>query len=352
MPKTKRAPPSSGPVSARVHAAETLNSADPKIGSPDLDSKRRVTARRKERRLDDRRRGVNIQLIMQNAEVPRLLRYRYGGDVLPDDDAGRDDLFIALQVRAPKGEGEPVLRDYIKRIAPWLTPHETAALLDRVYGKPFKFNATTLGEKFGVHDAERTFLGLTQMRPVDISPEGFEARRAAKKTVKQRERRRALGVPSRAEWLRRNNKSKNEPWRSAGMSKSTWHRRKLHLANQTDSETGVRPSVEAAVETSVTPAAETDGETGVAPSILRLVGVASDVSHEEDNWRTQAASAAEEGSPSGSPRAAARLVEPALNVPVGEEAKEGPADDWARALWEESVAAESQLRAARLRNIT
>src|SRR4051812_45891384 len=114
-----------------------------------------------------RRRVRPSKMTLRNADVRRVLEDRYKG-AFPDDDAGRDDIFLALQARAPLGEGEIDLRKYITRVAPWMTVGDSSRLLDRVFEKPLKFKADTLGRHLGLTDAKRTELKAFTIGAIDV----------------------------------------------------------------------------------------------------------------------------------------------------------------------------------------
>jgi len=80
------------------------------------------------------------------AEIRRLYRDRYGR-VLPDDDAGRDDLLVMAQHMARRPDGPRLIRMYIELEAPWMTPDATDELIARVIAKPLKFRADTLAHR-------------------------------------------------------------------------------------------------------------------------------------------------------------------------------------------------------------
>src|SRR6476646_4476352 len=69
-------------------------------------------------------------------EIKRLLRDRYG-HTLPEDDAGREDLFelllpVSLGVKSPA----KVMRNVIETWAPWMEAAEAYVLLQRIETMP------------------------------------------------------------------------------------------------------------------------------------------------------------------------------------------------------------------------
>ena len=185
---------------------------------------RQRKARRREAKLDRRRRGGGPTVVtLQSHAVQLFFNDRYGG-VFPDDDAGRDDLSVALELRASRGEGEPALRRYVASSAPWMTEEETSQLLDRVYANPVKFRADTLGLRIGLSDADRTRLGITTIGGFDFPRAARLARRQAKKNARRTAKRRAKGVRPREQYLLEA-LSRTRPWEAFGICKSTWRRR-------------------------------------------------------------------------------------------------------------------------------
>jgi hypothetical protein len=170
-----------------------------------------------------RRRSGPTKETLRNCHAQRYFTDYYGSE-FPDDDAGREDLFIALQLRAPRGEGEPTLRQYIKSVAPWITESEAAQLLDRAYAEPCKLSDDALGRKLGLKDADRTRLRISAIGSVDVPRAARLARRAAKKNERRTAKRRAAGMTPRAEY-EATSASKTRPWEAFGYSRRTWERK-------------------------------------------------------------------------------------------------------------------------------
>jgi hypothetical protein len=161
--------------------------------------------------------------VLRASEVNKILTGRYGRQ-FPDDDAGRDDLFIWLLARSHRGDGEPELRPFIRTKTPWMGESETAALLDRIYAAPTKLRADTWGRWLGLSDAVRTRLGITTIGAMDVPREQRQARRHARKVARRRELRRERGVRSRAEY-ENSLLAKRRPWEAFGIKRRAWERR-------------------------------------------------------------------------------------------------------------------------------
>ena len=169
-----------------------------------------------------RRRGPSLDTL-RNAEFDRCVADKVG-TVFPDDDHGRDLLFAALHLKIPRGEGEPGLRRYMRRMAPWLGEDEAGRLLDWVFAKQYRYGADKLAELFALTDDDRRRRGIRTIGAVDVPREARLARRRASKNARRKAKRRASGMKSRAEYESAS-ASRNRPWEAFGISRRTWERR-------------------------------------------------------------------------------------------------------------------------------
>lgn len=157
--------------------------------------------KRKQKKFDPR--------AIQLTEINRLCRHRYGSDELPDDEIGRNLLYVLAHCLVTLTDARTKLLALFKR-APWLTPDEARDLL-RSLRRPRRFRATTLGKKFQVTAGERRLLRLTQMRAVDAAdPTAPESRRERNRRNQERRRRRQ-GRQPRQEYLAKS-LSWAKPW--------------------------------------------------------------------------------------------------------------------------------------------
>jgi hypothetical protein len=185
----------------------------------------------------------NIPLIacLRIPELERYLVHRYG-PVLPDDDAGRDDLVILLNHVAMNSDdpGGRML-GCIGKFAPWMDAAERLAVTGMILKKPRRYKAATLGKLLRLTKEEREFLQITTIRAFDATDgdmlEDTKRKDRERKTVK----RRSDGVVPRAKY-EANSKSKTEPWKALNMSRSTYYRK---LAAGQISETGPSGPLEA-----------------------------------------------------------------------------------------------------------
>ncbi|MCK1706124.1 hypothetical protein IVA86_33165 [Bradyrhizobium sp. 146] len=123
------------------------------------------------------------------AEIDRILIDRWG-KILPHDDAGADDAFIMLHHLARR-VGDPTIRmqGWLDQHAPWMSPAERQAIVDRVLAKPLRWKADTLGKRLGLTAADRTRLKIKTVGCIDqTADERAELRRLAKIEYKRRRR--------------------------------------------------------------------------------------------------------------------------------------------------------------------
>lgn len=180
----------------------------------------RTTAARYQAHGRDKRRARSFNLTAKTlAELERLFRHRYG-EHLPDDDAGRDDLSIALNYVASLDTRIAWAADW----APWLTHDDAVALAEEITAAPKWLKARALGERLGLTDSERTALGIETIRPIDVTDEALAERTRQKdrerKARERRNRRAAKSAPL----------TKTKPWEAAGVSRRQWERRRAKAA--------------------------------------------------------------------------------------------------------------------------
>lgn len=156
-------------------------------------------------------------------EIDRLLTHRYGLE-LPDDDAGRDDVLIMLHHFAHGRDALARMTAWLARRAPWMPPAEASALIDRVFGKPIKWGADTMGRRLRLTWRERKQLRITTIWAVDITREEAAAAQAVMKRSARQAKRRLNGVKPRQEY-EANSIGHGKPWIAEGISKATWYRR-------------------------------------------------------------------------------------------------------------------------------
>jgi hypothetical protein len=179
-----------------------------------------------------RKRGPSKET-RRNCDIRRFMYVRYGPAKdwqFPDDDAGRDDLFLMVHARSHVGVGETELRKEVAQRAPWLTEVETVALLDRVFALPQPYSAEKLGLKLGLTDVVRTELRAWSIEPVDVTKAERQKRTKAKRAANQRAKRWATGTRPREEY-EGSSLAKTQPWKAFGISRRTWYDRGKPTSN-------------------------------------------------------------------------------------------------------------------------
>ena len=117
-------------------------------------------ARKRRRKRADPKTHVRIR------ELERLFADRYG-TMLPNDDAGLDDIFVIANHLAHLAEPDQRIRAWLRRWAPWHGDDRTVALIRAVTSKPLKWRADALAQRLGLDYATRTRLGITTIGAID-----------------------------------------------------------------------------------------------------------------------------------------------------------------------------------------
>lgn len=177
------------------------------------------------------RRGSPRQLVaLRMPELARLFRTRFGIH-LPDDDAGRDDAFVAANHLAGLKEPRPRIMRWLDLWAPWMPVAEREDLATRAIADRQVWTADALAWRLGVTAAERKALALTTIGAIDeTSAERLERRQTSNK-VRLADLRREQGRKTRQEYL--SEVAAKRPWEAAGISRATWFRRR-----KSETETG------------------------------------------------------------------------------------------------------------------
>jgi hypothetical protein len=160
-------------------------------------------------------------------DLKRVLRHRYGHE-LPDDDAGRADLELLLDVVSFAPNARNRMKCIIETWAPWMYTAESYELVESILRKPEylrKIKAADLGAKLNLTWEERQSLVIRTIAPADLTPDEFEERRKERRREKARARqarqRHKAGAKSRISSLAR-----LKPWERLGISRRTWYRRR------------------------------------------------------------------------------------------------------------------------------
>ena len=103
---------------------------------------------------------AEIMRRLRLGDLQKVLRNHYG-HTLPDDDAGREDLFELLLIASLGPEGERKMANAIEVNAPWMGADEASQLTDQINRIPTylrKRTARELGNRLRVTNHEREIL--------------------------------------------------------------------------------------------------------------------------------------------------------------------------------------------------
>lgn len=183
----------------------------------------RAAARKRRRRF-----ATPAIVTFRMAEIYRVFVDRYGGAPLPDDDAGRDDIKLVFQVLSTTSNPGYRMFDVAGTWAPWLPEDELAALVADVVAHPRRFKADTVAARLGITAEIRARLNLRTIGATDKLAEQRAAERREQQQLAKEQKRRAGGVLTIAE--ARALRAKRQPWKTAGISRATWYRRRQSVA--------------------------------------------------------------------------------------------------------------------------
>jgi hypothetical protein len=165
---------------------------------------------------------------LRYAELIRLLRDRWG-HTLPNDDAGREDLWeLVTNVSLAVAGAYKKMRGVIEVWAPWMDADEAATMIEHVNTLTIYERTPTreqLGERLRVTNDERERLKLWQFKPVDMTEADLVEHRKKVKNERRRARRQAQGAKPRHAYLAKS-LSKQKPWEAEGIARATWYRRR------------------------------------------------------------------------------------------------------------------------------
>jgi hypothetical protein len=155
------------------------------------------------------------------AEMNRAFESSFPDRKFPNDRRGRK--WARYMMRTKRLYPGP--RDYLwlEQWCPWMDQSDR----DRMLGsKGHWYSSSSLGQHLEVDNDMRKELELWTMRPNDVEWTQVQSERKERQYKKRQEKRRANGVKARR-------KDAAEPWKTLGMSKTTYYRKKLHLTGET-----------------------------------------------------------------------------------------------------------------------
>lgn len=185
-----------------------------------------------------RTRRSPMQLVgLRLHDLAKIFRSRYG-NMLPDDDAGRDDLLVAVHHLASLAHPRGHITRWLNLWAPWLTLAEHKDIIGDALASPQKWKADALAWRLRLTKEERRMLGVTTIGAIDENKGARTKRRRALDRQRKENARRAKGVKPRKAYEGQS-LSKAKPWVAEGISRAQWYRRR---ANETASAHETSPA--------------------------------------------------------------------------------------------------------------
>ena len=158
----------------------------------------------------------------------KLFRHRWG-NVLPYDDAGRDDLWLLVtNVSLAAADPEKKMHHVIEMWAPWMSEEERSAYVKHVWSLDIyerTLTALELGRRLELTNAEREALKLWPFLPIDKTEEELAEQAKARERERRARKRREKGVRTRQAYLVEL-ASKPKPWVAQGISRAAYYRKR------------------------------------------------------------------------------------------------------------------------------
>lgn len=187
---------------------------------PDDTPAQREQRRRIRWRYRQRKKKHSAKTYCRISQLEKFFADQYGA-VLPDDDAGLDDIFVMANHLAHLDAPKARIRAWVQQWAPWYGERRTAKLIKTVICKPLKWTADRLAERIGLNDATRTRLGITTIGATDCKKAKRETRRKQRDAARHKALRARAGAKPQAL-----SEARMKPWLALGISESTYRRRK------------------------------------------------------------------------------------------------------------------------------
>jgi len=156
-------------------------------------------------------------------DLARLFRSRYG-ITLPDDDAGRDDMMVALDHLACLPRPRQAIMHWLEVWAPWMPVAEASTIAGQTMANPRRYKADALAWRLRLTREQRTMLGITTIGAIDEGKAARNKRRRAVDRLRKANARRANGAKPR-KLYEEQSISNSMPWIAEGISRATWYRR-------------------------------------------------------------------------------------------------------------------------------
>jgi len=224
-----------------TRAGARAQEATPRFTTKKVEAMRAEIERRYDQKKPERTLWLNRIAVKRIRDIELYLEGRYGR-VLPDDDAGRQDLVILLNHLAQNPiDPQAKMRAAIHCWAAWMDHDERQDLIERIAGKPRWYKAKTLGRLMRITKEEHARWGLESIWAFTTTEDDMKKKKQRRDRKAVTAKRRSDGVVPRAEYLAKC-KSQTELWKPLNMSRSTYYR-KLK-AGQIPSETSVSSLLE------------------------------------------------------------------------------------------------------------
>lgn len=149
-------------------------------------------------------------------DLARLFRARYGV-TLPDDDAGRDDMMVAVNHLASLAHPKGRIEKWLDLWVPWLSRAESQQIISEAIVSQQHWTADQLAWRLRLIDEDRTALGITTIGAIDCGKRQRMQRRKAKSKARSASHR----TPRPDSSIER-----EKPWKAEGVSRRTWYRRR------------------------------------------------------------------------------------------------------------------------------
>jgi hypothetical protein len=180
---------------------------------------------------DRRSRRADPKTYIRIRELERLFFDRYGA-MLPNDDAGLDDIFVMANHLAQLAEPDQRITAWLRRWAPWHGEGSTVALIRSVTPKPLKWRADVLARQLGLDYATRMRLRITTIGAIDCGKAKRAALRRKRNNAAKRASRARDGAASHA-----TSAARTKPWLALGISPRSYYRKRLNGTGGTNSGT-------------------------------------------------------------------------------------------------------------------
>lgn len=161
------------------------------------------------------------------ADLSTLFRSRYGM-TLPDDDAGRDDIRLAMDHLASLPHPARAMTRWLETWAPWLTLAEHRQTIADGIAQQRHWKADALAWRLRLTKEERRMLGITTIGAIDEGKAARTKRRKDRDRERKQAKRRAAGAVPRHQY-EAGSAQAAKPWIAEGISRATWYRRRANL---------------------------------------------------------------------------------------------------------------------------